>query len=138
MPGACTRGPRKRDRGESAGHDRGCYHDPGEAHVRQKGDRSVTDQKTLNVGDQAPSFTLKTIGMKDVSLSDYKGKNIVLFFYPKAMTKGCTIESCGFRNKIDELAKLDTVVIGISTWSSCEPSPLLPLLVSTPTTRYEP
>ena len=39
----------------------------------------------------------------------------MLFFYPKAMTKGCTIESCGFRDKLDELAKLDTVVIGIST-----------------------
>jgi len=48
----------------------------------------VTDQKTLDVGDQAPSFTLKTIGMKDVSLSDYRGKNVVLLFYPLDWTPG--------------------------------------------------
>jgi len=48
----------------------------------------VTDQKTLNVGDQAPNFTLKTIGMKDVSLADYKGKNVVLLFYPLDWTPG--------------------------------------------------
>lgn len=52
---------------------------------------------------------------KTLSLKDLKGKNVVLFFYPKAMTKGCTIESCGFRDKTADLAKLDTVVIGIST-----------------------
>jgi peroxiredoxin Q/BCP len=48
----------------------------------------VTEQKTLNVGDPAPSFTLKTIGMKDVSLGDYKGKNVVLLFYPLDWTPG--------------------------------------------------
>ena len=48
----------------------------------------MTDQKTLNVGDQAPNFTLKTIGMKDVSLADYKGKNVVLLFYPLDWTPG--------------------------------------------------
>src|SRR5262249_24290841 len=41
-------------------------------------------------------------------------KTVVLFFFPKAMTPGCTVESCGFRDKIEDLAKLDTVVIGIS------------------------
>jgi len=51
---------------------------------------------------------------KELSLKDLKGKNVVLFFFPKAMTPGCTLESCGFRDKIDDLAKLDTVVIGIS------------------------
>ena len=51
---------------------------------------------------------------KTLSLKDLKGKNVVLFFYPKAMTKGCTIESCGFRDKIADFAKLDTVVLGIS------------------------
>jgi peroxiredoxin Q/BCP len=55
-------------------------------------------------------------GMKTLKLSDLKGKkNVVLFFYPKAMTSGCTMESCGFRDVSGELAKLDTVVIGIST-----------------------
>ncbi len=48
----------------------------------------MTDQKTLNVGDQAPAFTLKTIGMKEVSLGDYKGKNVVLLFYPLDWTPG--------------------------------------------------
>jgi thioredoxin-dependent peroxiredoxin len=52
---------------------------------------------------------------KQLDLTQLKGKNVVLFFFPKAMTPGCTIESCGFRDKIDDLAKLDTVVIGIST-----------------------
>ena len=51
---------------------------------------------------------------RELSLKDLKGKNVVLFFFPKAMTPGCTIESCGFRDKIEDLAKLDTVVIGIS------------------------
>ncbi len=50
-----------------------------------------------------------------ITLKDLKGKNVVLFFFPKAMTKGCTIESCGFRDQAENLAKLDTVVIGIST-----------------------
>ena len=51
-----------------------------------------------------------------VNLSDFKGKkNIVLFFYPKAMTPGCTKESCGFRDIQEKFAKLNTVVIGIST-----------------------
>jgi thioredoxin-dependent peroxiredoxin len=51
-----------------------------------------------------------------LSLADFKGKkNVVLFFYPKALTRGCTIESCGFRDIADQFAPLDTVVIGIST-----------------------
>ena len=48
----------------------------------------MTEQKTLNIGDQAPSFTLKTIGMKEVSLSDYRGKNVVLLFYTLDWTPG--------------------------------------------------
>src|SRR2546430_397838 len=72
----------------AAGRGRRCYHDARHPNVREKGDCPVTDQKTLNVGDQAPSFTLKTIGMKDVSLNDYKGKNVVLLFYPLDWTPG--------------------------------------------------
>jgi thioredoxin-dependent peroxiredoxin len=54
-------------------------------------------------------------GAKTLKLSDLKGKkNVVLFFYPKAMTRGCTIESCGFRDVAEKLAALDTVVVGIS------------------------
>ncbi len=55
-------------------------------------------------------------GAKTLSLKDFQGKkNVVLFFYPAAMTPGCTIESCGFTKVYDDFAKLDTVVIGIST-----------------------
>ncbi len=48
----------------------------------------MTDQKTINVGDVAPDFTVKTIGMKDVSLKDYRGKNVVLLFYVLDWTPG--------------------------------------------------
>ena len=48
----------------------------------------MTDTKTLNVGDQAPGFTLKTIGLKDVSLKSYRGKNVVVLFYPLDWTPG--------------------------------------------------
>jgi peroxiredoxin Q/BCP len=49
-----------------------------------------------------------------LSLKDLKGKNVVLFFFPKALTRGCTIESCGFRDRIKKFSDLDTVVVGIS------------------------
>ncbi len=48
----------------------------------------MSDDKTLGVGDAAPEFTLKTIGLKDVSLRDYRGKNVVLLFYPLDWTPG--------------------------------------------------
>jgi peroxiredoxin Q/BCP len=54
-------------------------------------------------------------GAKTLKLSDLKGKNVILYFFPKAMTPGCTKESCGFRDKTADFTKLDTVVIGIST-----------------------
>jgi peroxiredoxin Q/BCP len=55
-------------------------------------------------------------GAKTLSLKDFHGKkNVVLFFYPKAMTKGCTVESCGFRDKLADFGPIDTVVLGIST-----------------------
>ena len=49
---------------------------------------TVTDQKTLKPGDQAPDFTLKSVGLKEVSLRDYRGKNVVLLFYPLDWTPG--------------------------------------------------
>ena len=48
----------------------------------------MTENKTLNVGESAPDFTLKTIGLKDVSLKSYRGKNVVLLFYPLDWTPG--------------------------------------------------
>jgi peroxiredoxin Q/BCP len=78
------------------------------------------------VGKPAPAINLPATKIesalpdkkdaKTLSLEDFQGKkNVVLFFFPKALTKGCTIESCGFRDKVEKFAKLDTVVIGIST-----------------------
>jgi thioredoxin-dependent peroxiredoxin len=67
-------------------------------------------------GDTAPDITLPATGEKpELGLKGLKGKNVVLFFYPKAMTPGCTIESCGFRDVVKDFAAADTVVLGIST-----------------------
>src|SRR5262249_8705344 len=78
-------------------------------------------------GDKAPNVSLQATQVAKVlpgksgdmlSLKDFQGaagKNVVLFFFPKAMTRGCTIESCGFRDIAQRFAPLDTVIIGIST-----------------------
>jgi len=50
-----------------------------------------------------------------LKLSDLQGKNVVLWFFPRAMTPGCTKEACGFRDRIEQFKKLDTVIVGIST-----------------------
>ncbi|MCO6185903.1 thioredoxin-dependent thiol peroxidase [Rhizobium sp. L1K21] len=68
----------------------------------------------LNPGDKAPDFTLPRDGGGTVSLSDFSGKNVVLYFYPKDNTTGCTIEAVDFSGLADAFAKLDTVVIGMS------------------------
>ncbi|MFO0846501.1 MAG: peroxiredoxin [Gemmataceae bacterium] len=83
------------------------------------------DGKLPGVGKPAPAFDLPATsidtvlpGRKDapsLSLKDLRGKNVVLFFYPKAMTKGCTVESCGFRDRVEKFAAADTVIVGIST-----------------------
>jgi len=67
------------------------------------------------VGKMAPAFTLLDQDGKKVSLSQFKGKkNVVLYFYPKAMTPGCTVQACGIRDSKKALAKLNTVVLGVS------------------------
>ncbi|GGK07993.1 putative peroxiredoxin YgaF [Lentibacillus kapialis] len=65
-------------------------------------------------GKQAPDFTLQNQDGKQVSLSDYKGQNVVLYFYPKDMTPGCTNEACDFRDNKEKFSDLDAVIIGIS------------------------
>jgi len=66
-------------------------------------------------GKQAPAFRLKNQQGDVVSLADFKGKqNVVLYFYPKAMTPGCTVQACGLRDSKAELAAADTVALGIS------------------------
>jgi len=69
----------------------------------------------LKEGDKAPDFKLKNHENKDISLSDFKGKKIVLYFYPKDNTPGCTQEACGFRNIYDLILAKNSVVLGISS-----------------------
>lgn len=67
------------------------------------------------IGNMAPAFTLLDQDGNKVSLKQFRGeKNVVVYFYPKAMTPGCTVQACGIRDSKKELAKLDTVVLGIS------------------------
>ncbi len=67
------------------------------------------------VGNMAPAFTLLDQDGDKVSLKQFRGdKTVVLYFYPKAMTPGCTVQACGIRDSKKELAKLDTVVLGVS------------------------
>src|SRR5258708_22906901 len=69
----------------------------------------------LSVGDKAPQFTLNDGEGNKVKLSDFKGKKVVLYFYPKDLTPGCTVEACAFRDDIGPLKKLGPDVMGIST-----------------------
>lgn len=69
---------------------------------------------TVIVGNKAPDFSLQNQHGKTVSLSQYKGKNIVLYFYPKDMTPGCTTQACDFRDQYNEFERLNTVILGIS------------------------
>ncbi len=68
----------------------------------------------MKPGDKVEDFTLQNQDGKDVSLTDFKGKPVVLFFYPRADTPGCTIESCGFRDAFEQFQKAGIVVLGIS------------------------
>lgn len=68
----------------------------------------------LREGDKVPDFTLPTQDGSLVSLKSLKGKNIVLYFYPKDMTPGCTVEACDFRDAQSKLKKAGAVVLGIS------------------------
>ncbi|MGB5528427.1 MAG: thioredoxin-dependent thiol peroxidase [Ignavibacteriaceae bacterium] len=69
---------------------------------------------TLKVGDKAPSFKLKNQDGKVISLSDLKGKPVVLYFYPKDDTSGCTKEACNFRDEFPKFGKMKAEIIGVS------------------------
>lgn len=66
------------------------------------------------VGQKAPDFTLPSTEGKSVSLKDFRGKKIVLYFYPKDMTPGCTAEACSFRDNFSVLRRKEAEVIGVS------------------------
>lgn len=71
-------------------------------------------QLTLKEGDKAPTFTVATSGGGKLSLADYKGQNVILYFYPKDDTPGCTKEACAFRDGFADFKKRGAVVLGVS------------------------
>ena len=68
----------------------------------------------LQPGTQAPDFTLQDAAGKATSLSDYRGKNVIVYFYPAAATPGCTTEACDFRDSLASLQGSGYEVLGIS------------------------
>ncbi len=66
------------------------------------------------VGKQAPTFTLNNQQGEAVSLEDFKGKYVVLYFYPKDSTPGCTTQACDFRDSIEDFTALNAVILGVS------------------------
>jgi peroxiredoxin Q/BCP len=68
----------------------------------------------LKVGQKAPEFTLTSDEGKEISLKDFAGQRVVLYFYPKASTPGCTVEACEFRDLQPKFAKADVVLLGVS------------------------
>ena len=69
----------------------------------------------LKEGDKAPEFTAPASGGGTVSLADFKGRNVVLYFYPRDNTPGCTVEACSFRDEHTRLQQKGAVVLGVST-----------------------
>lgn len=69
---------------------------------------------SVREGKRAPAFTLTDGDGKKVSLADFAGRNVIVYFYPKDDTSGCTKEACGFRDRWKEFEKADAVVLGVS------------------------
>ncbi|MDT5142282.1 MAG: thioredoxin-dependent peroxiredoxin [Mycobacterium sp.] len=74
----------------------------------------MTDTARLAPGDKAPAFTLPDADGKKVSLADYKGRRVIVYFYPAASTPGCTKQACDFRDSLGELNGAGLDVVGIS------------------------
>lgn len=68
----------------------------------------------MNIGDKAPEILGRDSEGQEVRLSDFQGKKLVLYFYPKDLTSGCTAEACSFRDHRDELAQAGYAVVGVS------------------------
>lgn len=75
---------------------------------------TMTEQKRLEIGDQAPAFTLPNDSGETTSLADYQGKRVLVYFYPRANTPGCTTEACDFRDSLTQLNDMGIEVVGIS------------------------
>ncbi|MBO6782436.1 MAG: thioredoxin-dependent thiol peroxidase [Alphaproteobacteria bacterium] len=69
---------------------------------------------SVNEGDKAPAFSMPTDGGGNIALKDLKGRNVVLYFYPKDSTPGCTKEACAFRDLMPDFSKVDADIIGVS------------------------
>ncbi len=74
----------------------------------------MANSTKLSPGDTAPDFTLPDADGEPVSLRDYRGKRVIVYFYPAAMTPGCTTQACDFRDNLAELDGAGTAVLGIS------------------------
>lgn len=74
----------------------------------------VSKSKGLKIGELAPDFTLEDQNGKKISLKDFRGKNVVVYFYPRAMTPGCTVQACSLRDSQSKLKGQNIVVLGIS------------------------
>jgi len=83
--------------------------------VKTKKTPSKNISRSLAAGDRAPDFNLKNDNDEQVKLSAYKGKKVVLYFYPKDDTPGCTAEACSFRDGISEIQRKGAVIFGVST-----------------------
>jgi peroxiredoxin Q/BCP len=81
--------------------------------VEKKGSL-VAQTPRLEVGDKAPAFSLPDADGEQVALADYRGRKVIVYFYPAASTPGCTKEACDFRDNLDELNDAGLDVVGIS------------------------
>src|SRR3954471_7217823 len=68
----------------------------------------------LKEGSQAPAFSLESDSGEKVALKDFKGQKVVLYFYPKDMTSGCTQQACDFRDSFKKFKKNDVIILGVS------------------------
>lgn len=86
----------------------------GKAAAKPKTPKAAKAAPGPQAGDKAPVFKLRDDAGQTVSLSDFKGKKVILYFYPKDMTTGCTIEACAFRDALPKVTKSGAVVLGVS------------------------
>jgi peroxiredoxin Q/BCP len=69
---------------------------------------------TIEIGKKAPPFKLAATNGETIKLSDFKGKNVILYFYPKDLTTACINQACDFRDKTADFAAKDTIILGVS------------------------
>jgi thioredoxin-dependent peroxiredoxin len=83
--------------------------------IQRAGAPNVLEREILmNINDKAPEFTLQDENGKEISLKSLRGKTVVLYFYPRADTPGCTVEACSFRDTFKQMQKTGAVLLGIS------------------------